>query len=198
MYAPHIKRSLDLLGASALTVALAPVLLAGLALAALASRGNPVFLHRRPGRHGVPFRLVKLRTMRPATAADGRALSNMERITPLGAWLRRSSLDELPQLLNVIAGDLSLVGPRPLEMRYLPHYTPRQARRHEVRPGMTGLAQVNGRNRLSWHQKFELDVRYVDELSFALDCRILAVTLRRLISPQDVNQSEKSTMDPFA
>ena len=198
MYASHFKRPLDVAAAAVLLVALAPLLLVGFALAALAVRGNPVFLHRRPGRGARPFHLIKLRTMLPERAPDGRALSNVERLTPLGAWLRRTSIDELPQLLNVLKGDLSLVGPRPLEMRYLPHYSEAQRRRHEVRPGITGLAQVNGRNALSWEERFRHDVAYVDALSFGLDCRILWRTLGRVLGGADVNQRPDQTMDPFA
>ncbi len=198
MYASLLKRPLDLIVSAVLLVLLSPLLVAGLVLAGLAVRGNPVFLHRRPGLHGVPFRLIKLRTMLPPHAPDGRALTNIERLTPLGAWLRRTSMDELPQLINVLKGDLSLVGPRPLEMRYLGHYTPEQMRRHDVRPGITGLAQVNGRNALSWTERFGFDVAYVEAVSFRLDCRILWRTLGRVFGGTGVNQRPDQTMDPFA
>jgi len=197
MYARRFKRALDIVVASVLLVLLAPLLLVGLALAAIASRGNPIFLHERPGKNGQPFRVIKLRTMRPPTDAVGRSLSNVERISTLGNWLRRLSIDEIPQLLNVLRGELSLVGPRPLEMRYLPAYTKEQMRRHDVLPGITGLAQVSGRNALSWEEKFRLDVTYVDTLSFALDAKILLLTISKTLIGSGVNQSGTHTVVPF-
>jgi sugar transferase EpsL len=160
--------------------------------------GSPVlFVQERPGRQGVPFRLVKFRTMREAYDAAGRPLPNEQRLTRLGRLLRRTSLDELPELWNVLRGDMSLVGPRPLLMRYLPLYTPRQARRHEVRPGLTGWAQINGRNCIGWEEKFELDVWYVDHRSFRLDLRILAVTVIKVLKREGISPEARVGPPPF-
>jgi lipopolysaccharide/colanic/teichoic acid biosynthesis glycosyltransferase len=159
-------------------VALSPLMLA-IAIVIRFSMGAPIlFRHTRPGRHAKPFQLLKFRSMRPQRDPDGRLLLDNERVTRVGAFLRRTSLDELPELWNILRGDMSLVGPRPLIMEYLPRYSPEQARRHEVRPGLTGLAQVNGRHLLSWERRFELDVWYIDHWSLRLDLRILAATLK--------------------
>lgn len=172
-----LKRALDVLVALVLLTVLAPVL----ALAALTVRvhlGRPVlFRQERPGLGGRPFTLLKLRTMREAAGPDGAPLPDAERLTRLGRMLRATSIDELPELWNVVRGDMSLVGPRPLLPQYLERYSPRQARRHEVRPGITGLAQVSGRNALDWDEKLELDVQYVERRSLALDVAILVRTL---------------------
>ena len=155
--------------------------------------GSPVlFRQQRPGADGHPFMLFKFRTMR-----EGEALPDAQRLTPLGIALRRASLDELPQLFNVLRGDMSLVGPRPLLMEYLPLYSPRQARRHELRPGITGWAQVHGRNATSWPERFELDVWYVEHRSFGLDLKILWLTLARVFSGADVSQPGQATMEKF-
>jgi lipopolysaccharide/colanic/teichoic acid biosynthesis glycosyltransferase len=160
--------------------------------------GSPVlFVQVRPGLHGTPFRIYKFRTMRDATDASGRPLPDKDRLTPFGAWLRSTSLDELPELINVLRGDMSLVGPRPLLMDYLPLYSPEQRRRHEVRPGITGWAQVNGRNALSWQQKFELDVWYVDHRSLLLDLRILALTVASVLRRENISASGEATMPRF-
>lgn len=189
-----LKRLFDLAVASVLLLLLAPVL-AVVALLVLVTLGRPVlFRQRRPGRGARPFTLLKFRTMRATQAAglDAVATDSARRIR-LGDFLRATSLDELPELLNVIRGEMSLVGPRPLMLDYLPRYTPRQARRHEVRPGITGLAQVRGRNALSWEERFDYDVWYVDHRSFLLDLRILAetalVVLLRLGNSQDPEQA---------
>jgi sugar transferase EpsL len=182
------KRAIDITGAFVgLTVAAVPMAL----IAALIRlrMGSPM-LHEapRPGLHGKPFVLYKFRTMAQAFDAAGKPLPDKDRVTPLGRFLRRNSLDELPQLFNVLVGDMSLVGPRPLKMEYLALYTPHEARRHEVRPGITGLAQVMGRNRLPWDQRFALDVEYVDELSLWLDVRILLRTVFKLVRRDSVGQ----------
>ena len=189
------KRFFDLLAAAGLLAALSPLMLA-VALLLRIAIGSPVlFRQQRPGMDGVPFMLYKFRTMR----ADGpdAPLTDAERLTLLGAALRRASLDELPQLYNVLRGEMSLVGPRPLLMEYLPLYSPRQARRHEVRPGITGWAQVNGRNATSWPERFELDVWYVEHRSFALDLKILWLTLARVFSGSGVSQPGQATMERF-
>jgi sugar transferase EpsL len=151
----------------------------------------------RPGLGGVPFRLVKFRTMSDGLDARGEPLPDGERLTRLGAFLRRTSIDELPQLWNVLRGDMSLVGPRPLLMEYLDRYSPEQARRHDVRPGITGWAQVNGRNALSWEDRFRLDVWYVDNRSHALDLRILWTTLRKVLRREGISQAGHATAEKF-
>lgn len=161
--------------------------------------GSPViFRQKRPGLHGKSFEIVKFRTMTNARGADGQLLSDAERLTPFGRFLRASSLDELPELWNVIKGDMSLVGPRPLLVEYLPLYTPEQARRHNVRPGITGWAQVNGRNALSWEEKFKLDVWYVDNRTFWLDIKILWLTVRKVLVREGISAAGEATMTKFA
>jgi lipopolysaccharide/colanic/teichoic acid biosynthesis glycosyltransferase len=192
-----MKRLLDIVVAAAGMLLLSPVL----GLTALAVRvflGGPVlFSQLRPGMHGKPFTLYKFRTMRDARDAAGKPLSDAERLTRFGHFLRSSSLDELPELWNVLRGDMSLVGPRPLLMEYLPLYSPEQARRHEVRPGITGWAQVNGRNAISWEEKFRLDEWYVDHRSLWLDLTILAMTVKRVFMREGINQGGRATMDNF-
>jgi lipopolysaccharide/colanic/teichoic acid biosynthesis glycosyltransferase len=186
------KRLMDLSVAAVALVALSPVLAAA-ALAVRLTMGSPVLFRQvRPGYRGRPFTLVKLRTMR-----DGPGLSDAERLTPLGRLLRKTSVDEIPQLWNVLRGEMSLVGPRPLLMQYLPLYTPEQARRHEVRPGITGWAQVNGRNAVSWEEKFALDVWYVDHQSLALDLKILALTVWKTFTAHGVAQQGQATVEYF-
>jgi lipopolysaccharide/colanic/teichoic acid biosynthesis glycosyltransferase len=192
------KRSIDVLGATAGLLLAAPLLLL-VALAVRVNLGSPVlFRQPRPGRHGRPFTLVKFRTMRDAHDRHGRPLPDAERLTRFGRLLRASSLDELPELWNVLRGDMSLVGPRPLLMAYLPHYSAEQARRHEVRPGITGWAQVNGRNALSWDERFRLDVWYVDHQSLALDLHILWRTIGRVLRRDGISEPGHATATPFA
>jgi lipopolysaccharide/colanic/teichoic acid biosynthesis glycosyltransferase len=192
-----IKRGLDIgLAATALVLA-APVLLL-VAIAVRVNLGGPVlFRQQRPGLHGRPFTMVKFRTMRDALGRDGRPLPDADRLTPFGTLLRSTSLDELPELWNVVRGDMSLVGPRPLLMEYLDRYTPEQARRHEVRPGVTGWAQVNGRNALSWEERFRLDVWYVEHRSLRLDLRILLRTLALVLRRTGVSAQGDATMPVF-
>jgi lipopolysaccharide/colanic/teichoic acid biosynthesis glycosyltransferase/glycosyltransferase involved in cell wall biosynthesis len=193
----RFKRAFDLVVALTGLLVLSP-LLGVLALCIRLNMGSPVFFRqRRPGRGGVPFRLVKFRTMRTALGPDGRPLPDAERLTRLGRFLRATSLDELPQLWNVLKGELSLVGPRPLLMEYLALYTPDQARRHEVRPGITGWAQVNGRNALSWEQKFAHDVWYVDHWSLGLDLKILGLTVLKVLRREGVSAAGEATTTPF-
>lgn len=192
-----LKRLFDLLVSSALLVALAP-LLAILALLVRLLLGSPVlFVQVRPGKFGVPFQMMKFRTMTDTRAPSGALLSDAERLTPFGRWLRSTSLDELPELWNVLKGDMSLVGPRPLLMSYLPLYNDHQRRRHEVQPGITGWAQVNGRNSLSWDQKFNFDVWYVDHVSLRLDFHILWLTLLKVVKRDGISAEGEATMDPF-
>lgn len=176
------KRLFDLVVSVTLLLLLLPIMLL-LALTVRASLGAPVlFCQTRPGLHGKPFEMKKFRTMTQARAADGTPLPDAERLTRFGRFLRSTSLDELPGLWNVIKGDMSLVGPRPLLMQYLPLYSPEQARRHEVRPGITGWAQINGRNAISWDEKFALDVWYVDHQSFTLDLKIMYLSVWTVLS----------------
>lgn len=168
------------------------------ALAVRLAMGSPILLRQvRPGLCGQPFTFLKFRSMTEACDADGKLLPDAQRLSPFGSWLRRSSLDELPQLFNVLRGDMSLVGPRPLLMEYLSLYSPRQSRRHEVRPGITGWAQVNGRNAISWEEKFELDVWYVEHQSLMLDLKILFITLARLFQHADVSHGGHVSMPRF-
>jgi lipopolysaccharide/colanic/teichoic acid biosynthesis glycosyltransferase len=179
-------------------VAIAPVLLA-LAVAVRAGLGSPIFFTQvRTGRGGRLFRLVKFRTMTDARDASGQLLPDAARLTRFGAFLRASSLDELPELWNVLTGDMSLVGPRPLLPQYLDRYTPEQARRHEVRPGITGLAQVHGRNAVAWEERFALDVQYVDRCSLRLDARILLSTIPQVVARRGISQPGHATMREFA
>jgi lipopolysaccharide/colanic/teichoic acid biosynthesis glycosyltransferase len=192
-----MKRALDVVAAAAGLAILAVPMLA-IAVAVRMCLGKPVlFTQLRPGRHGIPFRLIKFRTMREAVDAGGSPLPDEERLTRLGHILRAASLDELPEFWNVLRGDMSLVGPRPLLMEYLPLYTPEQARRHEVRPGITGWAQINGRNSLSWEEKFELDVWYVDHASFWLDLKIVALTVWKTLRRDGINQAGHATVPDF-
>ena len=173
-----------------------PLLL--LALLVRRKLGSPVFFRQtRPGLHGKPFEMVKFRTMTDARDAQGELLPDSERLPPFGRFLRSSSLDELPELWNVLKGEMSLVGPRPLLMEYLPLYTPQQYRRHEVRPGVTGWAQVNGRNAISWEEKFALDVWYVENQSFWLDVKILFLTVKKVLVKDGISASGEATMTKF-
>ena len=178
-------------------IALSPILIV-IALMVRREMGSPVlFRQTRPGMHGKPFQMIKFRTMRDAIDTDGRPLPDAERLTKLGRFLRASSIDELPELWNVLKGDMSLVGPRPLLMEYLPLYSPGQARRHEVRPGVTGWAQVNGRNAISWDEKFALDVWYVDNRSLWLDMKIIWLTIRKVIKRDGISAAGEATMSKF-
>lgn len=192
-----MKRLFDITVAGLLLLLLWPLLLV-LAVLVRTRLGSPVlFRQQRPGLHGEPFMLCKLRTMSDARDSVGKLLPDEARLGQFGSLLRKLSVDELPQLWNVLKGDMSLVGPRPLLMQYLERYSPAQARRHEVRPGITGLAQVNGRNAISWEARFELDVWYVDNRSFMLDMKILAMTARRLFGSKDVSAQGHVTMPEF-
>lgn len=191
------KRVFDILLASVALIVLAPLLVV-LFFAVRRRLGTPaLFRQVRPGRGGRPFEMIKFRTMTDARDAAGRLLPDVERLHPFGRWLRATSLDELPELWNVLAGDMSLVGPRPLLMEYLPLYTNEQARRHEVRPGITGWAQINGRNALSWEEKFQLDVWYVDNRTLALDARIVASTVAKVLARDGISAEGEATMPRF-
>ncbi|MFN4341437.1 MAG: sugar transferase [Azonexus sp.] len=192
-----VKRLFDIFAALLVLVALAPVLVV-VAWKIHRKLGSPVLFQQvRPGLHGQPFKMIKFRTMRDAVDAQGNLLPDSERMTPFGNFLRSTSLDELPELWNVLKGEMSLVGPRPLLMEYLPLYSPEQARRHEVRPGVTGWAQVNGRNALSWDEKFKLDVWYVDNHSFWLDLKILLRTVKKVFVREGISAAGEATMPRF-
>jgi lipopolysaccharide/colanic/teichoic acid biosynthesis glycosyltransferase len=191
------KRPTDFVLSALGLVALAPVM-AAVAVAVAVALGRPVFFRQeRPGLHGRPFRLIKFRTMLDAVDSEGNPLDDARRLTRFGRFLRASSLDELPELWNVLRGDMSLVGPRPLLMRYLPLYSPEQARRHDVRPGLTGWSQVNGRNALGWPEKLALDVWYVDNRSFGLDLKILLMTVAKVLSRAGIAAEGSETMPEF-
>ena len=192
-----VKRIFDLLASAIALVALSPLLLV-LAILVRRRLGSPVlFRQLRPGLDGEPFTILKFRTMTDARDEHGILLPAAERLTPFGHTLRRTSLDELPELLNVLRGDMSLVGPRPLRMEYLPLYSSQQARRHEVRPGLTGLAQARGRNALSWEEKFALDVQYVENRSLVLDIRIIIETVLQVLRRRGVESADGGLMPPF-
>lgn len=192
-----LKRLMDVVGAGVGLVVLSPLIFL-IACVVVVQMGSPFFFRQeRPGLNGKPFQMIKIRTMRDARDANGELLSDGERITWLGRLLRATSLDELPELWNVLKGDMSLVGPRPLLMEYLPLYTPEQARRHEVRPGITGWAQINGRNALSWEEKFALDVWYVDNQSLWLDLKILFLTIVKVFRREGISADGEATMPRF-
>ena len=192
-----VKRLLDLIGASIALLLLSPVMVI-VAWQVRRDMGSPVlFRQTRPGLSGRPFQMIKFRTMRDATDANGTMLPDADRLTPLGRFLRASSLDEVPELWNVVRGDMSMVGPRPLLMEYLPLYSPTQARRHEIRPGVTGWAQINGRNALGWDEKFALDVWYVDNRSLWLDMQILGRTIAKVVRRDGISAAGEATMPRF-
>ncbi len=192
-----IKRVFDI-AASLLGLLLLSPVIAIIAWQVRRNLGSPVFFRQtRPGLNGKPFQMVKFRTMKDAVDAQGNPLPDSERLTPFGQFLRSSSLDELPELWNVLKGDMSLVGPRPLLMEYLPLYSPDQYRRHEVRPGVTGWAQVNGRNSLSWDEKFKLDVWYVDNRSLWFDIKILFLTVKKVLVRDGISAEGEATMAKF-
>jgi len=192
-----MKRVFDITVAAAALIILSPLILA-IWLMVRQRMGSPaLFRQVRPGLHGRPFEMIKFRTMLDGRQPDGSRLPDSERLTPFGRWLRGTSLDELPELWNVLRGDMSLVGPRPLLMDYLPLYTPEQARRHEVRPGVTGWAQVNGRNALSWERKFELDVWYVGRHNLWLDLKILLMTVGRIVRKDGISAPGSATAERF-
>ena len=192
-----MKRLMDVLVATVALIMLSPVLLV-VALLIRRQMGSPVlFRQTRPGLYGRPFKMIKFRTMRDAIGKDGQQLPDRERLTKLGRFLRSSSIDELPELLNVIRGDMSIVGPRPLLMDYLPLYSPEQARRHEVRPGVTGWAQINGRNAIAWEEKFAFDTWYVDNRSLWLDLKIICLTALKVVKRDGISAAGEATMPKF-
>jgi undecaprenyl phosphate N,N'-diacetylbacillosamine 1-phosphate transferase len=197
LYRNFLKRMVDFLVSGVAFCLLLPVFIIVTILLFVANQGSPFFMQPRPGKNGRIFRVVKFKTMNDRKDATGKLLSDAERLTALGKFIRRTSLDEIPQLINVIKGEMSLIGPRPLLVEYLPLYNDRQKRRHEVRPGITGWAQVNGRNAISWEQKFDLDVWYVENLSFQLDCKIVVSTFLKVFRSEGISQDGHVTMSKF-
>jgi sugar transferase EpsL len=197
LYKNILKPIFDFVSAFFLLVILSPLIFTTLVLLAIANKGNVFFLQLRPGLHGKPFKIIKFKTMRDTFDSNGNPLPDEERLTKIGQFVRSISFDELLQLINVVKGDMSLVGPRPLLMQYLERYTLEQARRHEVKPGITGWAQVNGRNAISWEEKFNLDIEYVDKQNFALDVKILWLTFLKVINRQGVSANGHVTMKEF-
>jgi lipopolysaccharide/colanic/teichoic acid biosynthesis glycosyltransferase len=194
---PTIKAALDIIAAIIIAIILSPVILGLTLILCLQNNGQPFFRQERPGYRERPFYLTKFKSMTDERDASGQLLPDNERLTKIGAFIRKTSLDELPQLYNVLKGEMSIVGPRPLLFKYIPLYSPEQRRRHEVRPGITGWAQVNGRNSISWQRKFELDLYYVNHQSFWLDFRILWLTVQKVLNREGINQSTERPMQPF-
>ncbi len=192
-----LKRLFDFVVATVAFLLLSPVFLILVVFLAIANDGKPFFFQTRPGLHEKLFGIIKFKTMNDKRDAAGNLLPDADRLTAVGRFVRKTSLDEVPQLLNVIKGDMSLVGPRPLLVQYLPLYNQRQRRRHDVRPGITGWAQVNGRNAISWEQKFAYDVYYVEHRSFALDFKILWMTVQKVFKSEGISSATAATMEPF-
>lgn len=197
-YRNFFKRIIDVVASGGALVVLSPII-GGTALwLHFANKGAGAFFYQeRPGKDAKVFKVIKFKTMTDESDANGNLLPDSERLTKVGRFVRSTSIDELPQLWNVFKGDMSLIGPRPLLVKYLPLYSQEQARRHEVRPGITGWAQVNGRNNIPWHKKFELDVWYVDHLSFLLDCKVVLTTLRKVFFREDITTEGEATTHPF-
>ena len=197
MYRFFLKRVLDFLLSFIALVFLSPLFFLITLLLFFANAGKPFFIQLRPGKEGRLFKIIKFKTMNDKKDEEGKLLPDAERLTPVGAFVRKTSLDEIPQLLNVLVGDMSLIGPRPLLPQYLSLYNDFQRRRNEVRPGITGWAQVNGRNSISWNQKFSFDVWYVDNLNFILDLKILFLTVKKVLVREGISQQGEATMEEF-
>lgn len=198
MYRHFFKRIFDFVLALLALVCLSPLLLVVAVWLHFANKGaGAFFLQERPGLHGKLFKIIKFKTMTDERAPDGTLLPDMQRLTRVGRFVRSTSIDELPQLVNVLKGDMALIGPRPLLPQYLPLYSPEQARRHDVRPGITGWAQCHGRNAISWAEKFKLDVWYVDHLSLKTDINVIFTTIKTVIHRDGINESANATMEPF-
>lgn len=198
MYKRYIKRLLDILLSGTLLLILSPLLIIITIWLHYANQGaGTFFTQERPGLKGKVFRIYKFKTMTDARDASGRLLPDADRLTAVGRLVRSTSIDELPQLWNVLIGDMSLIGPRPLLVQYLPLYSPEQARRHEVRPGITGWAQCHGRNAISWTEKFKLDVWYVDHVSFVTDVKVILITVNKVLRRADISQQSAATMEAF-
>lgn len=198
LYKNFFKRTIDVIASGGALLVLSIPLAAVTAWLHFANKGaGAFFFQERPGKDGKIFKVVKFKTMTDERDADGNLLPDEVRLTKVGKFVRSTSIDELPQLWNVLKGDMSLIGPRPLLVQYLPLYSPEQARRHEVRPGITGWAQCHGRNSISWQKKFELDVWYVDNISFITDCKVILTTIKKVIARDDISSATSVTMEPF-
>lgn len=197
IYKLHLKRVLDFFTSLLVLVVLSPILLLCVLILVFQNKGKVFFFQERPGINQKPFKIIKLKTMTDEKDVNGLLLPDVQRMTKAGSIMRKFSLDELPQLINVLKGEMSLVGPRPLLYKYISLYSPEQLRRHEVNPGMTGWAQINGRNSISWTEKFNLDVYYVDNLSFFLDIKILWMTFLKVVKSEGVNQTAERPMEAF-
>jgi lipopolysaccharide/colanic/teichoic acid biosynthesis glycosyltransferase len=197
MYKNYLKRLFDFLAAFFGLLVLSPLFIVVMIGLYVANQGKPFFFQTRPGKDEKLFRIVKFKTMNDKKDANGNLLSDAERLTAIGSFVRKTSLDEIPQLLNVLKGDMSLIGPRPLLVQYLPLYNAEQKQRHNVRPGITGWAQVNGRNAISWEQKFAYDLWYVDNCSFLLDIKIVVLTLKKVFVREGISQEGHATMGTF-
>lgn len=197
MYSKYIKRPMDFFLSFCAIVVLSPVFLLLTVLGAIKMKGNPFFTQLRPGKNEKIFKLIKFRTMTCEKDENGELLPDEDRLTTYGKILRTTSLDELPELFNILKGDMAVIGPRPLLVQYLPLYNSFQKRRHEVRPGLSGLAQVNGRNSITWEQKFEDDVKYVDNITFLGDVKIILVTFLKVFKREGISQENNATMEPF-
>lgn len=197
MYNPYIKRLIDFIAALLGILLLSPVIIVLVILLFIANQGKPFFFQQRPGKGGQIFSIVKFKSMNDRKDVNGELLPFEKRITKTGAFIRKYSLDEIPQLFNVLKGDMSLVGPRPLLVKYLPLYSDYQKRRHDVKPGITGWAQVNGRNTISWEAKFKLDVWYTENVSLKTDIKILLLTIKKVLFKEDINSGENINMPTF-
>jgi lipopolysaccharide/colanic/teichoic acid biosynthesis glycosyltransferase len=198
MYRHFVKRVIDILVSISVLIVASPILLITMCFLFIANQGKIFFIQQRPGLNGNPFFIIKFKTMNDRKDNNGNLLPDHVRLTKVGKWVRKTSLDELPQLINVLKGDLSLVGPRPLLMEYIPLYNKEQFRRHEVKPGITGWAQVNGRNQISWEKKFEYDVHYVDHLTFLLDIKIIFLTIIKVFKSEGISSANYATMEKFS
>lgn len=197
MYKIIFKRLFDFILSTVGFLLISPVFLVIFIGLYFANQGKPFFIQARPGKNGVVFNIIKFKTMNDKKDDNGNLLSDAERLTPIGKFVRKTSLDEIPQIINVIKGEMSLIGPRPLLTQYLSLYNDFQNRRHEVKPGITGWAQVNGRNAISWDEKFELDVWYVDHISFLLDIKIIFMTIQKVVKSEGINAADAATIEPF-
>ncbi|SMP15510.1 sugar transferase [Chryseobacterium profundimaris] len=197
MYKSFLKRFFDFIIAFLGLVILSPVFIIVTIGLIFANEGKPFFFQSRPGLNEKIFKIIKFKTMNDKKDADGNLLPDSDRLTAIGSFVRKTSLDEIPQLINVLKGDMAIIGPRPLLPQYLPLYNQSQKRRHEVRPGITGWAQVNGRNAISWAKKFELDVWYIDHVSFALDCKIVLLTFKKVFKKEGINKEGQATTEAF-
>lgn len=197
MYKFFLKRVLDFVAALIGFIILSPIFIAVTVFLYVANEGKPFFFQLRPGKQGKIFKIIKFKTMNDKKDAQGELLPDAQRLTKVGSFVRKTSLDEIPQLINVLKGDMSLIGPRPLLVHYLDLYSDFQNRRHEIKPGITGWAQVNGRNAISWDMKFELDVWYVDHISFLLDMKILFLTVKKVFKSEGINAADAATIEPF-